>query len=795
MSETPFTSFGKFSRPDIGLLSDSTQNLAEIFDSDKREALRNIQIRPEILDSLYKVSEDITRDDLRSASGLSRLLLPSLNQLDELTDYRVPTTLYVDKEFYSPEFPLGGAGSPTLNTPNVIIFNGSIQCSGAQYRANTIGTTLFSGQVRQNVSLSSSRASLFNSESDPANVGYLLRARYPGAIRVRRRSHVNRIVLPKSSFLTKAPVVEKPTHAITVNIDNGNTGTSTPVRLLATKNTPLRVYCRMATGQVKFTFTDSDEAYFFGYQIQPAQQRPNSPLVEFLPVSGDNQSVGSLTYTLNIDITTTGYQNLYDLYLYLYVDPEKVAGIEFSGIDIREFPDRKDLGLIGFNNLRTFKVSEGSMTILPLWLKTLRTKLTTLDLSSSGDTWRSGPMGYFDYRNPSASASFSIPLYTATSYLTIPQTGTIVNENGTDWSGSSGSGGSRVVGKFEKYIRNQSRTAGTDYRQFSSLTSLSLGDRFLGLNPRLDDVFPNLVNLSWSRKGGDNNQRNYRFLEGALPKINNNGNLINYDIEQSGAQGSLTDIGTSTTPTDGGHISKYRMVNFNVGGKWVLRNVISGYIGNPAEDWSNWFGNTAFISTRYTGSGTRINLQSSEWSKLVTLDAPFSGGAQLGNSSLPIRTPSLRSLDLFASGTTGQMFGLGGVGDTSDLRVINIGACNSLSPVISNSIDYLLPNNFASTRGTGNEHRLEQIYVHYFSPSYHLRSKDLINLHNLTLFYSEYSNLTGRFPKFSSQNDARGLSVRINRCNFYDLTPLSINQSNTFFVTRCSRYSGVGPKR
>lgn len=787
MSETPFTSFGKLSRPDIGLISDSTQNLAEIFDSDKREALRNIQIRPEVLDSLYKVSGDITREDLRSASGLSRLLLPSLNQLDEITNDRVPTILYVNKKFYSPEFPLGGVGSPTLNTPNVILLNGSIQCSGAQYRANTIGTTLFSGQVRQNVSLSSSRASLFNTESDPANVGYYLSARYPGSIRVRRRSHVNRIILPKSSFLTKAPVVEKPTHAITVNIDNGNTGTNTPVRLLATKNTPLRVYCRMATGQVKFTFTDSEGAYFLGYQIQPAQQRPNSPPVEFLPIQDASQNAGSLTYTLNIDITTTGYQNLYDLYLYLYVNPEKVAGIEFSGIDIREFPDRKDLGLIGFNNLRTFRVSGGSMTILPLWLKTLGTKLTTLDLSNSGDTWRSGPMGYFDYRNPSASPSFSIPLYTATSYLTVPRTGAIVNENGTDWNLSSGSGGSRVVGEFEKYIRNQSRTAGTDYRQFSSLTSLSLGDRFLGLNSRLDDVFPGLVDLAWSRKGGDDNKRNYRFLFGSLPKINNNGNLINnYDIEGSGAQGSLTDIGTSTTPADGGHISKYRVVNFNVNGKWALRNVISGYIGNPAEDWSNWLSNTASIGIVYTGSGTTINLQSADWVKLTSLNASFSGGAQLTNPSQPLRSPRLQNLGLFGSGTTGQMFSLGGVENTSELRDISIGACNSLSAVVSNGINYLLPSGFAGVRGSGNEHRLERFYVHYFSPSYQIRSKDLANLYNLTLFYSEYSNITGRFPVFPLkrlfETEAKSVDVRINRCNFYDLTRLSINQSNVFFA-------------
>lgn len=779
-----FTSFGSFSRPDIGLVSDSTQNLAEIFDSDKRDALRNILIRPEVLDSLYKVSEDITREDLRSASGLSRLLLPSLHQLDEISLDRVPTRLYVNKEFYGPEFPLGGVGSPTLNKPNVVLFNGSIQCAGAQYRANTIGTTLFTGPVRQNVSLSTSRASLFNAEVDPSNLGYYLNARYPGSIRVRRRSHVNRIFLPQSSFLTKAPVVENPSHAIRVNIDNGDTGTSVPVRLLATKNTPLRVYCKMATGKVIFTFTDSAAPYFFGYQIQPAQQRPNSPPVDFLPITQKFQQSGSTTYELNIDITDTGYQNLYDLYLYLYVNPEKVSGIEFSGIDIREFPDRKDLGLIGFNNLRTFRVSGGSMTILPLWLKTLSSSLTTIDLSGSGDTWRNGPMGYFDYRNGSAVPSFSLPLYTGVSYLTVPKTGTIVNEDGTDWNHSSGSGGARVTGEFEKYVKNLSRTAGTDYRQFSALTSLSLGDRFLGLSPRFDDVFPNLRELLWSRSGTD---RNYRYLFGSLPKINNHGNTItSYNIGGSGAQGALTDIGTSATPSNSGHVSKYKVLNFIVNGEWGIRNVITGYIGNPSEDWSAWFLNTASINMSWTGSGLSINLQSSEWKDLTTLRAEFSGGAQFTNPSQPLLAPKLSLLSLYGSGTTGQIPSLGTTSNTSSLAIINIGSCNSLSAEIENGISYLLPTNFAPVRAVGNEHRLEEFYVPYFSPSYRIRrTKDLSNLYNLTIFSAEYSGLTGRFPVFPLkriyETETKGVIVRINGCNFYDLTTLSINQNNSYF--------------
>jgi hypothetical protein len=239
----------------------------------------------------------------------------------------------------------------------------------------------------------------------------------------------------------------------------------------------------MATGEVKLTFTDSAAPYFYGFQIQPAQQRPNRPPVDFLPVTQVSQLTGSTSFTVNIDITETGYQNLYDLYLYLYVNPEKVTGIEFSGIDIKETPDRKDLGLIGFNSLRTFRVTGGEMTILPLWLKTLSGSLETLDLGSSGDRWRSGPMGWFDIRDSTATPSLTHPLYTAVSYLTVPKTGPLVNEDGDGWSDTL----------FEKYILNQSRTANTDYRVFSSMRSLTLNDRFLGRSPRFDDVFPNLT--------------------------------------------------------------------------------------------------------------------------------------------------------------------------------------------------------------------------------------------------------------------------------------------------------------
>jgi hypothetical protein len=795
MSESSFLGFGQFTRPDIGLTSDNFSNLAEIFESDKDTALRNIRLDPSTLDSLYGLSEDLVqgREDLRSASGLDSLLLTTLHQLTEIFLDRIPTRLNINKDYYKVDYPLGGLGSPSVRTDNVVIYNGSLQCEGLTYRANTIGSSLFSNPVRQNVAMSTSRASLFNSEleTSPALVGYFKTASYSGSVRVRRRSHVDRIFMPKTSFLAKSSVPENPTHSILLNVKNGGPAQpSTPVKLLATKNTPLRVYCRMAVGQIKITFVDGLAPYFYGFQIQPAQQRPNSIPVEFLPVTPVTQAIGQTEpFVVNIDITSTGYQNLYDLYLYLYVNPEKVKAIEFSGIDIREFPDRKDLGLVGFNNLESLKISGGSMTILPLWLKTLSLKLKSLDLSDSGDTWRSGPMGWFDIRNPSATPSsmqpFGYSLYTAVSYLTVPQKGVLINESVTDWNGSSGSGGSRITGKFEKYVKNLSRTSAgidPDYREFSALESLNLNDRFYGFKPRFDDVFPKLTALKWNSPFSQG--RNYKFLFGGLPKLNNSGGTITYNINGSGADGSITDVGKSTDPANPDHVSKYSIGTFDIGGKDGLANNITGYINDPTQDWSKWRDITSYIDINRTG--VSINLQESgTWANLSYLEAPFSGGARFTNPSSVLRAPRLIGIELYGSNTDGIIPQLGSTADTGALKFISLGNCNSLSAEIDNGVSYLLPAGFAAPRPAGSEHLMERINLHYLGLPYRFRRSDLVNLNNLKFIYCVYTALTGKFPvfplKLATQTSERPIDIYIENSNFYDLTTLSISPSNPDF--------------
>lgn len=771
MAQAPFIGFGDFSRPEIGLISDGSQNLSEIFDSDKREALRNILLSPETLDSIYGLSSVINREDFRAVSGLSRLLLPSLNVQSEIFTEVIPRKLYENKEFFTPQYPLGGNGSTSVKQPNVVIFNGLIKCEGAEYRVNAIGDSLFTNPVRQRVSISTSRASLF---STSAASGQILSAKYSGTIRVRKRSHVNQIVVPKSLFIEKAPEPESPSHRIRINIDNNNTGETTPVDLLATKNSPLRVFCRIGKGSIKFTFTDTQAPYFFGYQIQPVQQRPNTPFLEFLPVPSISQTTGSREFTLDLDLTGTGYQNLYDLYLYLYVNPEKVKGIEFIDINVKETPDRKDLGLIGFNNLESFIVSGGSLTILPLWLKTLRSKLTTLDLSNSGNTWRSGPMGWFDIRDPSATPSPSFQSYTALSYLTIPKAGVFVNPEGDDWSDDL----------FEKYITNSARVANTDYRVFSLLRTVRLGDRFNGRSPRFDDVAPNLSNLNWS----GNIFTQSRYLFGDLPKLANNGQLINYNISVSGAQGNIEQIGTSTDPANSGHISKYKVVTFNVSSIEgnSLSNVITGYIGDPSQDWSAWRENAASILLSRSGPDIRINLQSALWKSLISLGSDRCGGVTFSSPSTPLQVPKLSTLNIDYSQSTGifPSLGVSATENTGELVSISASGCNLISTITTGGIDYLLPLNFAPVRPSDSGHKLSSFRFGDSTQQFRLRKNDLVNLYRLRRFELYRTGATGRLPTIPlaefPENNTKRITVIARESNIYDARGLSINSTNQF---------------
>lgn len=802
-----FLGFGQLTRPDIGLIADGVQNLAEIYTSDQPDALRNIRLNPEILDIIYRLSNTISREDLRAVSGLSSLLLPTLDLQDE-TFERINGALYVEERFVNSTRPIGIDSNPSLRgdlvkVPNVIIYNGSIQCQGVQYRTKVLGeTSLYAGGENRLTSVSTSRASLFNSEQfgeNESNTGYFKSASYPSLVRIRRRSHVNRITINKSTFIPRAPVKENPSHEILCYVDNGNTGTSQALKLLTTKNSPLRIPCRMATGSITFTFTEVG-TFFFGYQVQPLQSRVVGEQPQFLPLTPISQTVASNSFTLNIDITATGYQNAYDLYLYLYLNPEKIRSIEFNGINISEFVDGKDIGLVGFNNLTSLRLTGTSIKILPIWLKTLDTKLQVLDIASDGDTYRNGLLRYFDYRNASESPSTSTPLYTTVSYLTIPKKGAILNENGNGWNDTI----------FQKYVKSQvptvtsidngsviTRTPGVDFRQFSAMRELNIGDRMLGLNPRLDDVFPGLTSLNWRGYVG----RGLWPISGTPPKINNHGGVISYYIiHTSGASGNITDIGTSQDIADNvvdgpTHISKYQIDAIDVAGEYGYgrMNISGGIATTNFSEWSTWFSRTKSIDISWSYVSIGLQPTGNYWQNLQSLGIEYSGGVvftpAVGTIADPIKAPRISSLSVYGTSSTGPIPSLGTdpTQHTSSITSVQFGGNETMSTVSENGYAYILPSNFAPDRPSS-PHKLTSFAINDTSRVGRYRANDFKYLYELNSFSLRRSpGMWGKFPIFPTrknpETETKNIYIDIaDGCRFYDLSTLDITPTNRYIA-------------
>ena len=799
---TKFLGFGQLTRPDIGLIADGVQNLAEIYKSDQDTALRNVRLNPEILDIIYGLSNTISKEDLRSVSGLSSLLLPTL-ALEGQTFSSINNSL---DSYINSRQPIGtdsGVNGSLVRVENVMLYNGSIQCEGVSYKTNLLNPSngLYSGPEIKTTAVSTSRASLFNAEKEDS--GYFASATYTGSIRVRRRSHVNRITLNPYTFIPRAPVQEDPSHKINCYVSSGS-NRATKARklgLLATKNSPLKFPCRMSTGTVTFGFKNASSPYFYGYQVQPLVSRDGG-IPTVLPLEPKAQGPGGNTsHTVSIDVSKVGYQNSYDLYVYLYLNPEMVTSLTFSGMSITEFMTAggKDIGLVGFNNLESLTLNGTSMQILPVWLKTLSTKLKNLNIANSGDTWKNGPLKWFDYRDPSVSAvNTSLPFYTMVSYLTIPKKGAMINIDGDNWNGKSGTYEpadndttlNHDDNLFARYIKNLPRTPGTHFRQFNAMQTLSLGNRVYGKNPRMDDVFPDLRSLSW------NGSRSRGPISGTPPKINNNGYPISYNISQSGASGSIEDIGTSTTVGDNtvngaSHISKYRIESISIGDQWYRGSGVSGSIAEASveSEWSTWLTDTKSINVQY--SSVAVNLQPADpWTDLQSCSLYASGGTTfkplVNGNSPPLNCPNLGSIDLYATSTTGPMPSLGSAANTNALSFFRIGSSNVISGIPENSFNYILPINFATDRGdSGTDHKLGHFSIDGGDVNGRFRKDDFKHCYNLTtMVFKSSSGITGSFPKFPTKRtpttDTKNIDVYATGCRFYDLRTLSLNEPNRY---------------
>ena len=793
---TKFLGFGQLTRPDIGLIADGVQNLAEIYKSDQDTALRNVRLNPEILDIIYGLSNTISKEDLRAVSGLSSLLLPTLHLQHDTFD-RITDSL---DSYVNSRKAIGVDGTKNgelVKLENVMLYNGSIQCEGVTYKTRVLDPDggLYSGASIKQTAVSTSRASLFNAEQN--DTGYFNTATYTGSIRVRRRSHVNRITLNPYTFIPRAPVNESPSHKINCYVSEGtNRGTKArKLGLLATKNSPLKFPCRMNIGTIDIGFQDDAAPYFFGYQVQPLESRDGG-VPGFLPLDPGQQLEGNTSHKVTIDVSKVGYQNSYDLYVYLYLNPDKVTSLNFKGMSITEFvrAGGKDIGLIGFNNLESLTLNGTQMQILPVWLKTLGGKLKTLNIANSGDSFVDGPLRWFDYRDSSAvPGTGNVPFYTMVSYLTLPTKGAFINSDGNNWNGESGAynPATHDNNNFAKYVKNLPRTAGTHFRQFGAMETLKLGLRVRGKNPRLDDVFPNLRVLEWY---GNFDRRD--IISGTLPKINYNNKAITYNVYYSGATGSIENIGTSSTITDVSlngptHISKYRIEAIDVkGNHWQYSNVTGniGSAGNVANEseWTTWFQKTKSINVYY--ASVSVNLQPTQpWAQLQSVSLYNSNGTVFKAGSPPLNCPNVPSIDLYSTPTTGPMPSLGTQANTNKLKFFRIGSQNSITTIVESGFNYLLPTDFAPNRGNaGSDHKLNdfRVYGGSLNAQARIRPHDFKHCYNLTYLYFRNSSIVGNFPYFppkrNPSTEEKEVSVYFHNARFYDLTTLSINPSNPY---------------
>lgn len=828
--EEKFLGFGQLTRPDVGLLADNSQNLAEIYKSDQPTALRNIQLNQEILDIIHDVSETVSREDLRAISDLSNLLLTTLH-LQKETFSRINENITNDEVYASGINRIGvSEGDPSLSgdqirSENVIILNGAIQCDSAEYRENVISSSDLFSSEKINSQISISKSSFFNSAKNEA--GYFESVYFPGSVRVRKKSHISSIDVNPLNFVPAPPVIEQPTKVLKINIKNGSNSAS-QYKFLAVENSPLKLPCRLKTGSIDFKFETGGGPYFYGLQIQPQNSKEGEE-PKFLSVSQEAQipnSDGSFnsTHTVNIDIKGTGYENTEDLYLYLYLNPEKVEEITFTGIQLEEFFDGKDIGLIGFSNLKKlrFVSKEGKtarLKTLPIQLKNLKDTFEELDISRTTPMWTGGKMGYFDYRSTSTVSDFSsVPSYTMVSYLTIPKKGAILNEEGNGYNDPNDH-------LFQKYIESgvatgtdipvsgdsNYRDPSSDFRQFTAFKKLDLGvGRVKGKNVRLDDVFPNLNYLKWV---GNDKTGNFHIY-GPPPKINNHGNIIDlYDIsyQRIGNTYSIDDIGTSTDVDDDGHISKYKIKKFKILGTYPYRSNIRGFIGGRVggentstsendSKWENWFENTEEIHVRYSNRNNLfINLQPGGgryWEKLRNLNSnhfvgtyfkdPINYNGGISNGSDPMMCPKLsdvRMVEWKNHNSTGTLPRLGDhiISNECNPITLHVSALTGIGLFTENNFKYLFPQNFAANTNT--EYRLENFVADGYFPSspVRIRENTFEKCEKLKTLRFEYNRFTGIFPIISSgspENEDREIElINIFEADFHDLSRLSIDSN------------------
>lgn len=586
---TSFFSFLKQTRSPIGLVD--LFNLSEIYESDQRDALDNLLLPPEGLDQISGLAgEGVIKEDIRLIGGLNSPVIDSLSLFDEVK----PKITFDLSTFVRVGAPLGEPGKHSFvsnsQSGNIISFQGGLAAKNIEFNYLNLN-----GEVRT-TSVSTSRESLFNSVAD--NSGNYTEASYPGLLRVRRRGHYHTIKLDKKLFVSKSSIIESPGASINIPVymrTNVNTNPGvTELQAYATKNSPFVVPIKVS-GEGSFRLSNIgngalSESYYFGYEIK---RKSDNLLIKSSPYGGNNQDPRPAEVEEKFNLTGTAGDNQ-NCFLFIYCTPALVTGIGLDGLGIKEDLGQ-DLGLVGFDNLKSLSLSNNDLQNIPTWLKVNYKTLEKLDLSAN-PYWNNGPVSYFDYQvstGKNGSTGTNPPVLSATQVLCysgfnstppvgsppaanagIDAAGKIKDYDGTLNNVTDGTQNEGAISDQSRFVQIRKREVNGNtpicdvseprgFRKFTALTELNLRQSFFMQNADFSKVFPNLQNLNLVRQ-----QNGGERVRGSLPRINDaNGEKISYNLShQSNTGGPIRYVGLDTyynSDADSKFIGKYAMTYWN----------------------------------------------------------------------------------------------------------------------------------------------------------------------------------------------------------------------------------------
>jgi len=834
-------SFLQQNRPDIGLVD--RYDLSEIYDSDERLALTNLLLEPEGLDQIYGlVGKGITKEDVRTAGGLDKPIIHSVG-ISSWTlgdaNYSLLGNITTDKAIGEP----GKQSFVTdLQSDNIIVFQGGLAAKKIEYSFLDEN-----GGVRT-TTVPTSRESLFGASKDGA--GAYTSASYPGLFRIRKRSHLHELRLSSKLLIERSSIVESPTDTLKIPVymrTSTNTSPSvTNLQCYATKNSPLVLPVRIFGGATlsfsRVGANSSSPAFVYGWELKRLSDLR-------LARSEAVQSSGAVN-TVNINVSTSGtICNGVDALLYVYLDPSVVVAANLSGLGMTEQAGR-DLGLIGFTSLEDLNISNNNFSTLPVWLKTLHSKLKKLNISGNA-FWLNGIVSYFDWQEPpvgvtGASSAGAIP------NITLAQ---VLGYSGWTNSGAITAYGGNLAtaqdsaGTLYKNQRNISVNGGTapvvdianGFRPFILLEELNLGPTVRLTNPDFTTLFPNLRSLNINTGGSSP-----RVLYGLIPKLKNNNSPMSLGLSghYGEVNGSIRYLGNTITwnTADSGavkqqFIGQFKFSGFDINngsgaGGWFggicttdadlgvsIPNITVDGIpkysfvgtGTAAQAWSGWLAETQYLGIYYRDMAFRIaNGTSLTWAKLNSVNCTYCGVAQTSNktkyntgvgvgtmlSDDILQAPNLGGIDAWYSGWWGKIFSISGA---PNLSYANLGANNWEPYETSDGRQYLLPENFVAPATATSYNTISALYLHSifngWARNMEFRPDDLKDLPRVSTFYVGDSYLTGAFPTVFTANNTAGVGFNtwIHNCRFRDLSALgSTNTNRVGLIYGPSNGTGVG---